>query len=139
MGLYSNRSFNSGMKWMIIIALCLAILFAGCVEKKSETNGVKNGTAIADEAREDLTVTITSPKAGDILQGDKDVNFASIVRGGEKPLNFVWSSSIDGELSTSQSLQLNPSKLSKGGHVIILTVTDASGSSTQGTVLIEAM
>jgi hypothetical protein len=127
------------MKWMIIIALCLAILFAGCVEKKSETNGVKNGIADADKAREDLTVTIASPKAGDILQGDKDVNFASNVSGGKKPLNFIWSSSIDGELSTSQSFRLNPSKLSKGGHVIILTVTDASGISTQGTVLIEAM
>jgi hypothetical protein len=42
-------------------------------------------------------------------------------------------------LSTSQSFQLNPSKLSKGGHVIILKVTDASGSSVQGSVLIEAM
>ena len=54
-------------------------------------------------------------------------------------MNFVWSSSIDGELSTGQCFQMSPSKLSKGGHVIILTVTDASGSSTQGTVLIEAM
>jgi len=139
MGLYSYRSFNSGMKWMIIIALCLALLSAGCVEKNSETNGAKNSTATTDKARDDLKVTITSPKAGEILQGDKDVSFASDVSGGKKPLNFVWSSSIDGELSTSQSLELNPSKLSKGGHVIILTVTDASGSSAQGTVLIEAM
>jgi hypothetical protein len=127
------------MKWMIIIVLCLAILSAGCVEKKSETNGVKSSTADADKSREDLTVTITSPIAGEILQGDKDVSFASNVSGGKKPLNFVWSSSIDGELSTSQSFQMSPSKLSKGGHVIILTVTDASGSSTQGTVQIEAM
>ncbi len=54
-------------------------------------------------------------------------------------MSFVWSSSIDGELSTSQSFKLNPSKLGKGGHVIILNVTDASGNSEQGTVLIEAM
>ncbi len=127
------------MKWMIIIVLCLALLSAGCVEQKSETNVVKNSTATTDRAREDLTVTITSPKSGEILQGNKDVSFTSNVSGGKTPLSFVWSSSIDGKLSTSQSFQLNPSKLSKGGHVIILTVTDASCSSAQGTVLIQVM
>ena len=127
------------MKWMIIIALCLALLSAGCVEQKSETNSVKMGTTDADKARENLTVNITSPKAGEILQGNNDVGFASTVSGGKKPLSYRWSSSIDGVLSTSQSFQLNPSKLSKGGHVIILKVTDASGSSVQGSVLIEAM
>ena len=127
------------MKWMIIIALCFALLSAGCVEQKSETNSVKTGTTAADQARENLTVNITSPKAGDILQGKDDVSFASTVSGGKRPLSFVWSSSIDGVLSTSQSFQLNPSKLSKGGHIIILKVTDASGSSAQGSVLIEAM
>ena len=126
------------MKWMIIIALCLALLSAGCVEQKSETNSVKTGTT-ADKARENLTVNITSPKAGDILQGNNDFSFASTVSGGKSPLSFVWSSSIDGVLSTSQSFQLNPSKLGKGGHVIILKVTDASGNSVQGSVLIEAM
>jgi PBP1b-binding outer membrane lipoprotein LpoB len=123
------------MKWMIIIALCLALLSAGCVEQKSETNSSKVG----DKARENLTVNITSPKAGEILQGTNDFSFTSTVSGGQKPLSFVWSSSIDGELSTSQSFQMNPSKLSKGGQVIILKVTDASGSSVQGSVLIEAM
>jgi hypothetical protein len=73
------------------------------------------------------------------LQGNNDFSFASTVSGGKSPLSFVWSSSIDGVLSTSQSFQLNPSKLSKGGHVIILKVTDASGSSVQGSVLIEVM
>jgi hypothetical protein len=127
------------MKWMIIIALCVALLSAGCVEQKSETSSVKSGITTADNSRENLTVNITSPKAGDILQGNSDVSFASTVSGGKMPLSFVWSSSIDGVLSTSQSFQLNPSKLSKGGHVIILKVTDASGTSAQGSVLIEAM
>ena len=122
-----------------MIALCFALLSAGCVEQKSETNGAKSDTSTVDKAQENLTVTITSPKAGEVLQGNKSVSFASNVSGGKRPLSFVWSSSIDGELSTSQSFQQNPSKLSKGGHVIILTVTDASGSSAQGTVLIEAM
>ena len=121
-----------------MIALCFALLSAGCVEQKSETNSVKSGTT-ADNARENLTVTITSPKAGDILQGNNDISFASNVSGGKKPLSYRWSSSIDGELSTSQSFKLNPSKLGKGGHIIILKVTDASGSSAQGSVMIEAM
>ena len=127
------------MKWMIMIALCFALLSAGCVEQKSDTNNVKSGTTTVDKAQENLTVTIISPQAGEILQGNNDVSFASNVSGGKKPLSYRWSSSIDGELSTSQSFQLNPSKLSKGGQVIILKVTDASGSSAQGTVLIEAM
>ncbi len=127
------------MKWMILIALCFALLAAGCVEQKSGTSSVKTGTTAADQARENLTVNITSPKAGEILQGKDDFSFASTVSGGKRPLSFVWSSSIDGVLSTSQSFQLNPSKLGKGGHVIILKVTDASGSSAQGSVQIEAM
>lgn len=124
---------------MIMITLCFALLAAGCVEQKSGTNDAKSGTTTADKSQELLTVTITSPKAGDILQGNKDVSFGAAVSGGKKPLSFVWSSSIDGELSTSQSFKLNPSKLGKGGHVIILKVTDAAGNSEQGTVLIEAM
>lgn len=126
------------MKWMIIIALCFALLSAGCVEQKSGTDDIKSSTT-ADKSQESLTVTITSPKAGDILQGDKDVSFGAAVSGGTRPLSLVWSSSIDGELSTSQSFNLNPSNLSKGGHVIILKVTDASGKSEQGTILIEVM
>lgn len=122
-----------------MIALCFALLSAGCVEQKSVTNNVKSGNTTVDKAQENLTVNIISPKAGEILQGNNDISFASNVSGGKKPLSYRWSSSIDGELSTSQSFQLNPSKLSKGGQVIILKVTDASGSSVQGSVLIEAM
>jgi len=127
------------MKWMIIIALCFALLSAGCVEQNSGTDDVKSGTITADRSQESLIVTITSPKAGDILQGDKDVSFGAAVSGGKRPLSYKWISSIDGELSTSQSFKLNPSKLGKGGHVIILKVTDASGNSEQGTILIEVM
>lgn len=121
------------MKWMII-ALSFVLLSAGCVEQKSGTNDVKT-----DKSQESLTLTITSPKTGDILQGNKDVSFDAAVSGGKRPLSYVWSSSIDGTLSTSQSFNLNPSKLGKGGHVIILNVTDASGNSEQGTVQIDVM
>lgn len=124
------------MKW-IIIALGFVLLSAGCVEQNSGTD-VESGTA-TDKIQESLTVTITSPKAGDILQGDEDVSFGAAVSGGKRPLSYKWISSIDGELSTSQSFKLSPSKLSKGGHAIILEVTDASGNSKQGTILIEVM
>jgi len=126
------------MKWMII-ALFFVLLSAGCVEQNSGTDDVRSGTTTTDKSQESLTVTITSPKAGDILQGDKDVSFGAAVNGGKRPLSFVWSSSIDGELSTGQSFNLNHSNLGKGGHVIILKVTDASGNSEQATILIEVM
>ena len=125
------------MKW-IIIALGLVLLSAGCVEQNSGTD-VKSGTTSTDKSQESLTVTITCPRAGEILKGDEDVSFGAAVSGGKRPLSYKWISNIDGELSTSQSFKLNPSKLSKGGHAIILKVTDASGNSEQGTILIEVM
>jgi len=124
------------MKWILLIALCLVLLCAGCLEQKSTTN---KGSDTADKSAEKLTVTITSPKAGEILQGNKDFSFDAVVSAGQAPLNYRWSSSIDGELSTSRKFMQNPSRLSKGGHVIILKVTDAAGSTAQGSVLIEVM
>ncbi len=127
------------MKLMLVIALCLVLLSAGCVEQKNETRDVKSGASTEDDSPEKMTVTITSPKAGEILQGNRDVSFDATVNGGKRPLSYEWSSSIDGKLSTSRSFKQNPSKLSKGGHVIILKVTDASGNSQQGSVLIEVL
>ena len=88
---------------------------------------------------EKLIVTITSPSAGEILQGNNDASFDATVKGGKEPYTFSWSSNIDGGLSTKSSFRQNPSKLSKGHHMIILKVTDASGNSSQGSVLIEVM
>jgi hypothetical protein len=114
------------------------VLFcAGCLEQKDST--ANNGGDTADKRAEKLTVTITSPKAGEILQGNKDFTFDAVVSAGKAPLSYRWSSSIDGELSTSRKFMQNPSRLSKGGHVIILKVTDAAGSTAQGSVLIEVM
>jgi hypothetical protein len=73
------------------------------------------------------------------MQGNKDVSFDAQVNEGKAPLSYRWSSSIDGELSTSRKFMQNPSQLSKGSHVIILKVTDATGTSGQGSVLIEVM
>ncbi len=125
------------MKQMLFVAICFAILIAGCVEQKNAGND--NATKASEGSTEKLTVTITSPNAGDILQGDDDISFDAIIKGGRGPYDYSWSSSIDGVLSTSRSFRQNPSKLSKGGHVIILKVTDATGSSGQGSVQIDVM
>jgi hypothetical protein len=125
------------MKGMLLIAICLVLLSAGCVEQKS----AKSETAAAPTTAgmEKLVVTITSPHAGDILQGNDEVDFDASVNGGKKPYAYSWSSNIDGVLSTSRAFKQTPSKLSKGGQVIILKVTDAGGNTAQGSVLIEAM
>jgi hypothetical protein len=125
------------MKWVFLIALCLVLFGAGCLEQKDSS--AKSGNISGEKSPEKLTVTITSPIAGEILQGNKDVSFDAVVSNGKTPLSYRWSSSIDEELSTSRKFMQNPSRLSKGGHVIILKVTDAAGSSAQGSVSIEVM
>lgn len=122
---------------MLFVAICFAILIAGCVEQRNSGND--NATKASEGSTEKLTVTITSPNAGDILQGHDDIGFDAIIKGGRGPYDYSWSSSIDGVLSTSRSFRQNPSKLSKGGHVIIVKVTDATGSSGQGSVQIDVM
>ena len=123
------------MKWIILIAMCIALLCAGCLDQK---NGTASGGSAADKSVKGPTVTITSPKPGEILQGNKDVTFDAAASGKE-PLTYSWTSNIDGELSTSRKFKQNPSRLSKGGHMIILKVTDAYGTSAQGSVPVEVM
>lgn len=125
------------MKWILLIALCLLLFGAGCLEQKDSTTNA--GGNVADKSAKEPTVTITSPKAGEILQGNKDIVFDAVVSAGQAPISYRWSSSIDGELSTSRKFMQNPSRLSKGGHVIILKVTDGSGNTAQGSVLVEVM
>lgn len=125
------------MKLAFIVILCLVLFGAGCLEQKESS--AEKGTNSGEKSAEKLTVTITSPKAGDILQGSRDVAFDASVGKGKAPFSYRWSSSIDGELSASRNFMQDPSRLSKGGHVIILMVTDAAGSSAQGSVLIEVM
>jgi len=115
--------------------MCIALLCAGCLDQK---NGTASGGSAADKSVKGPTVTITSPKPGEILQGNKDVTFDAAASGKE-PLTYSWTSNIDGELSTSRKFKQNPSRLSKGGHMIILKVTDAYGTSAQGSVPVEVM
>lgn len=123
------------MKWIILIAICLMLFCAGCMEQK---NGTASGGSAADKSVKVPAVIITSPKPGEILQGNKDVTFDAVVSGKE-PLVYSWTSNIDGELSTSRKFGQSPSRLSKGGHMIILKVTDATGASAQGSVSVEVM
>jgi hypothetical protein len=125
------------MRWIFLIALCLALFCSGCIEQKGSSSQ-SDGNAL-DKSAEKLTVTISSPKPGEILQGNEDVLFDAAVYQGKAPLSFRWSSSIDGELSTSREFRQEASRLNKGSHVIILKVTDADGNSAQGSVLIEVM
>jgi hypothetical protein len=127
------------MKSVLLIALCLVLLCTGCVEEKSKPQATESGKTVSENSQEKLIVTISSPKSGEILQGNKDVRFDASVKGGKAPYTYRWSSNIDGSISTSSSFSQNPSKLGKGGHVIILEVTDANGNSEQGSVLIEVM
>jgi hypothetical protein len=125
------------MKRLLLVTICLVLLAAGCIEQKDA--GGKNTTKTTGENVEKLIVTITTPHAGEILQGNNDVSFDATVKGGREPYTHNWSSNIDGVLSARSSFHQNPSKLSKGHHIIILTVTDASSNSVQGSVLIVVM
>lgn len=132
-----ESSLAKVMRWIFLIALCLALFCSGCIEQKGSSSQ-SDGNAL-DKSAEKLTVTISSPKPGEILQGNEDVLFDAVVDHGKAPLSFRWSSSIDGELSTSREFRQKASRLIKGSHVIILKVTDADGNSAQGSVLIEVM
>lgn len=124
------------------MAVCLALFSAGCMQKEDsgsnsgrEKGAVEGGTG----SPEKIIVTITSPGSGQIIQGDEEISFDGSAEGGKGDLSYEWSSSIDGRLSSSRSFKLNSAELEKGGHIIILKVTDESGSTGQGSVRIEVM
>lgn len=125
------------MKRILLAMICLSLLCAGCLEQKKSDE--QQTTDVMKSNTEKLIVTINSPKSGEILQGNKDVSFDAVLSGGLGPYTYRWTSSIDGELSKNKLFKQNPSKLSKGHQVIILTVTDSSGVSGHGSVLIEVM
>ena len=125
------------MKRLLLIAICLVLLAAGCIGPKDSVS--KNSIKTTEGNKENLIVTISSPKAGEILQGNDDFTFSGNVKGGKGPYTYSWSSSIDGALSTKSTFRFNPSKLSKGHHMIGLKAKDAEGSLGHGSVLIEVM
>ncbi|MDD4161964.1 MAG: PKD domain-containing protein [Methanothrix sp.] len=125
------------MKRLLLVTICIVLLATGCVEQKDA--GGKDTTKATGESMEKLILTVTSPRAGEILQGNNDVNFDASVSGGKGPYTYRWSSNIDGTLSAKKSYRQTPSKLSKGEHNLILEVIDASGRSTQASVIIQVM
>ncbi len=125
------------MRWIVLIALCLSLLCAGCLENGSKDDGDTGNTPAKDD--EKMTVTITSPSAGEILTGNKAVQFEANVNKGTSPYTFLWTSNIDGAISSTKSFRHSADQLSKGGHIIILKVTDAKGYSVQSSIQIEVM
>lgn len=120
---------------MISLLICLAVcIAAGCSDQgEDEKTGPSNGEAST------LEVSITSPATGSVLSGDETVKFNGEVEGGKKPYAYRWSSSLDGTLSTEKSFAMPPSKMSKGGYVVILTVTDDSGASSQASITVTVL
>jgi hypothetical protein len=122
----------SFMGRVLLIMVCLA-LFSGCIEQKEDL-------AQSEEKSPDkVTVTINSPRGGQILQGDKEVLFEARAEGGKGPYSYRWSSNLEGELSTIDSFRYPLSDLAKGRHTIIVEAKDANGISGRGSVQINVM
>lgn len=86
-----------------------------------------------------LSTTITAPRPGGILSGNKEYNFNSTVEGGNEPYTYLWTSNIDGPLSSERSFGQNAAELSKGEHTVTLIVKDSSGNKAQFNVRIRVM
>jgi hypothetical protein len=136
------------MKRIAFVMLVLALLCAGCVDKNGGDGTGDNATVNADAktvsgetggVEDMLFASITSPKHGDILTGNKDFDFIADVQGGKKPYTYSWTSNIDGLLSSERSFRQNSSDLSKGEHTLIFQATDSTGSSAQSSILIRVM
>ena len=120
------------MRGVFLILVCLA-LFSGCIEQKE--NLAQSEEKIPDK----VTVTVNSPRGGQILQGDREVLFEARAVGGLAPYSYRWSSNLDGELSTMDSFRYRPSDLAKGRHTIIVAAKDANDISGRGSVQINVM
>lgn len=120
---------------MISLLICLAVcITAGCSDQgEDEKRGPSDGGAST------LEVSITSPTTGSVLSGDEAVEFNGEVEGGKRPYSYRWSSPLDGTLSTERSFAMSPSEMRKGGYVVILTVTDGSGASSQASITVTVL
>ena len=123
---------SSFMRGVFLILVCLA-LFSGCIEQKE--NLAQSEEKIPDK----VTVTVNSPRGGQILQGDREVLFEARAVGGLAPYSYRWNSNQDGELSTKDSFRYRPSDLAKGRHTIIVAAEDSNGISGRGSVQINVI
>ena len=128
---FLKRAYSS-MRRIFLAVVCL-VLLSGCIEQEEDNAGP------AEESRDRVTVTISSPSGGQILKGDEAVQFEAEAKGGKEPYAYRWSSNLNGELSTKASFRQNPSDLAKGRHMIIAAVKDANGISGRGSVQINVM
>ena len=102
------------MKKLLFIFAALLPLAAGC----------KKDSGSADAA---LNVNFTvSPEM--IYAGDA-VSFEAQVSGGKKPYNYEWT--IRGEVQTHNSASVVYTFQTNGSEIVLLKVTDASGTSAQ--------
>jgi hypothetical protein len=116
------------------LMICLILLCAVCMgQVEGNEKSVSNAS---DASGSQLYVRITSPTAGYIMSGDREVVFDSFVSGGKEPYSYRWSSNVDGTLSSDKSFNQSAINLTKGEHHIIFEVKDESGQSAQRTILI---
>ncbi len=101
-----------------------------------KVEAMPSNVAEASAKLSSFVVTINTPRPGDLLTGDDDVNFSASVTGGTAPYSYVWTSNINGVLSQDQTFALKPSDLQKGEHIIVLRVADASGQTAQSSVIV---
>jgi hypothetical protein len=114
------------MARVALILICLAALIcAGCMGNKDEVS--------EKASKNTLSAEITFPKIGTLFARDKTVSFDSEVSGGNAPYAYSWRSNIAGVLSQSKSFSMSASELKYGEHIVILKVTDASGTVVQAT------
>jgi hypothetical protein len=118
------------MNKFALFALCACIICSGCVSQNGRNKG---------SSKEQLSVAITSPASRVIVTGDQDIKFESVVKGGNKPYAYRWSSNLDGILYTDSSFTRRSSQLHKGEHYIMLKVTDSSGNTSEATSLLQLL
>ncbi len=130
-GAISPSSYYPAMKGIILLSVFLVLISAGCIQKEASSDkSVSTGP---------LSVKITSLKPGEIFSDGKDVLFDSEVKGGKEPYTYKWTSNINGVMSTGKSFTRKFSEIGKGEHTIILKITDATGSTAEGSVDIYVM
>lgn len=132
MVLYPFIAYGFAMRRWFLIIVCLALL-SGCIEHKDDKSKPM------ENSRDWITVKISSPYYGQIIQGDKDVLFEAQANGGKEPYSYYWTSTMNGELSNKNLFRMKPSDFKKGRHMIIAVATDANGVSGQGTAQINVI
>lgn len=104
----------------------------------TDSRNASTTTSVGITVEGEPTVTITSPADMSIFREGEGVTFqGSATDPADGPLtggSLVWSSDLDGELGTGESISLGD--LSGGGHTVTLTATDSDGMEGSASVQI---